>query len=56
MCIACTSIGTTPAVWARVDEEEHVAFAGDAADLGDRLHGAEDVAGVRQGDRAASSA
>ena len=40
----------------RVHEEQQVVLAGDPADLGDRLHGAEDVAGVRHGDRAASSA
>ena len=46
--MACTSIGTTPAVWAASTRNKHVLFAGDAADLADRLHGAEDVAGVRQ--------
>ena len=33
-----------------IHQEEQVALAGDVADLGDRLHGAEDVAGVGQGD------
>ena len=36
----------------RVDQEEQIVFAGNAANLGDRLHGAEHVAGVRQGDEA----
>ena len=34
----------------RIDQKEQIVLAGDAADLGDRLHGAEHVAGVRQGD------
>ena len=52
MFMACTSMGTTPAVWAASTTKEQVVFAGDAADLGDRLDRAEDVAGVRQGDEA----
>src|SRR5437763_6403832 len=35
----------------RVDEEEQVGRAGEATDLRDGLDGAEDVAGMRQGDQ-----
>jgi len=34
----------------RVHQKEQVIFPRDPADLGDRLHGAEDVAGVSQSD------
>ena len=51
---ACTSIGTTPAVWAASTRNSRSRLADDAADLGDGLDGAEDVAGVGERRRAAS--
>ena len=54
MNMACTSIGSTPAVWAASTRNNRLCSRAKPADFLNRLHRAEDVAGVRLGDESGS--